>query len=114
MPEQEESQGSHSYHQVLRDTNAELAKYWPGFHKGVVAPLPAEPAPAPSTPQATAEKATGVKAGCIPCSLGHIGVCSSLLQEAIRFARSDGLDSDIPIDRINTCLDELNGLERNA
>ncbi len=74
------------------------------------------------TPESTGEqakrmesseaKATGVKSGCIPCSIGHVGVCSGLLNEATRFARKDGIQSPEVIDRVNMCLDELNAMER--
>ena len=60
----------------------------------------------------TEEKATGVKTGCIPCSIGHVGTCSGILNEAMRFARKDGISSAEVIDRVNICLDELNALER--
>ncbi len=65
----------------------------------------AEEAPAKS-------KATAIPTGCIPCSLGHVGTCSGLLNEAMRFARTDGMASPEVIDRVNICLDELNALER--
>ena len=57
-------------------------------------------------------KAQAIPTGCIPCSLGHLGACSGLLNEAMRFARADGVASDEVIDRANMCLDELNALER--
>lgn len=53
-----------------------------------------------------------VATGCVPCSLSHFGTCSGLLNEAIRFARKDGLESNEVLDRINKSLDELNTLER--
>jgi len=62
--------------------------------------------PAPS------EQATGIATGCVPCSIGHLGTCSGLLNEAMRFARKDGVESDEVINRANMCLDELNALER--
>ena len=58
------------------------------------------------------EKATEVATGCVPCAIGHVGTCSGLLNEAIRFASRDGLDSTEVIDRMNMCLDELNTMER--
>lgn len=58
------------------------------------------------------EKATGTATGCVPCSIGHLGTCSGLLNEAMRFARNDGVESDEVISRVNICLDELNALER--
>lgn len=62
--------------------------------------------------QSLREEATSIKAGCIPCALGHVGTCAGLLEEAVRFARSDGMDNDTTISRINMCLDELNTMER--
>jgi len=56
-------------------------------------------------------KATAVETGCVPCSLGHIGTCSGVLNEAMRFARKDGMNVEV-VDRINICLDELNAMER--
>lgn len=58
------------------------------------------------------QKATAIATGCIPCSLGHIGTCTGLLNEAMRFARKDGVGADEVIERVNMCLDELNALER--
>ena len=45
------------------------------------------------------------------CSLGHLGTCSGVLNEAMRFARKDGMNVEV-VDRINICLDELNAMER--
>jgi len=56
---------------------------------------------------------SSIAAGCLPCALGHYGTCSSLLSEGMRFARSDGIESNVPLDRINKCLDELNTMERD-
>ncbi len=86
---------------------------------------PPEPAPAAQaestsqievlTAQAEARKsnfkATAVATGCLPCSLGHVGTCSGLLNEAMRFARKDGIGEEV-IDRVGMCLDELNTMER--
>lgn len=46
------------------------------------------------------------------CSLGHLSVCSGLINEAMRFGRSNGMDSNEVIDRVSHCLSELNALER--
>lgn len=67
--------------------------------------------PEPSTP-ATSEKAQAVATGCVPCSISHLSTCSGLLNEGMRFAREDGIESEEVIDRINMCMDELNALER--
>jgi len=65
-----------------------------------------------SAPSTTQEKATGVATGCIPCSVNHLSTCSGLLNEGMRFARSDGVQSEEVIERISMCMDELNSLER--
>jgi len=57
-------------------------------------------------------KATSVEAGCVPCAIGHLGTCSGLLNEMMRFAKKDGVGSSEVIDRVNMCLDELNAMER--
>lgn len=46
------------------------------------------------------------------CAIGHFGTCSGLLNEAMRFAKKDGVGSSEVIDRVNMCLDELNAMER--
>lgn len=53
-----------------------------------------------------------VATACIPCAIGHYGTCSGLLNEAMRFAKKDGIGSSEVIDRVNMCLDELNAMER--
>lgn len=58
------------------------------------------------------EKSTAIPTGCIPCSIGHLGTCTGLLNEAMRFARDNGIQSEEVIGRVNMCLDELNALER--
>ena len=74
--------------------------------------IPPDPKPAlTESSNITSEKATGVKSGCIPCAVGHLGTCSGVLNEAVRFA-GDGVNNPEVIDRINMCLDEANALER--
>lgn len=69
--------------------------------------------PEVTAPQAVIEgKASSVEAGCVPCAIGHFGTCSGLLNEAMRFAKKDGMSSSEVIDRVNICLDELNAMER--
>jgi hypothetical protein len=75
----------------------------------IEAPEPVHQAPPAENKE---NPAVGIKAGCVPCSLGHLGTCKGMLDEAVRFAQAEGLGADIPVDRINTCLDELNALER--
>lgn len=108
MTDREGTNNATGYLSTLRNNNPSLASYWPGVKLNQKIDNPAVPA----TTIETKDKASSVKAGCLPCSIGHMGTCSGLLQEAVRFAQSDGVNSDTPIDRINTCLDELNTLER--
>ena len=46
------------------------------------------------------QEATKIETGCVPCAIGHLGTCSGLLNEAIRFAGKDGMDSEEVIDRV--------------
>lgn len=47
------------------------------------------------------------------CAMGHLGACTGILNESVRFAHSpDGLASPEVIDRIGMCMDELNAMER--
>ena len=57
-------------------------------------------------------KASSIESGCVPCSLGHLSICSGVINEAMRFGRSDGMDSNEVIDRVSHCIQELNALER--
>ena len=60
----------------------------------------------------TEDKATEIATGCLPCAIGHLGTCSGLLNEAMRFAKKEGINSNEVIDRAGMCLDELNAMER--
>lgn len=60
----------------------------------------------------TSGKASSVATGCVPCSIGHLGTCTGLINEGMRFARTDGIQSEEVLGRVNMCLDELNALER--
>ena len=58
-------------------------------------------------------KAQEIAVGCVPCSMGHFGTCSGLLNESVRFSHGgDGVGSPEVIDRVNMCMDELNAMER--
>lgn len=74
--------------------------------------LPAEPHEPQLEPATIKSKATSIEAGCVPCSIGHLGTCVGVTNEAMRFAKKDGIGSREVIDRVNMCLDELNALER--
>ena len=58
------------------------------------------------------DKATSIESGCVPCAIGHLGTCSGLLAESLRFGKKEGIGSDEVISRVNLCLDELNAMER--
>jgi hypothetical protein len=50
---------------------------------------------------------------CLPCMVNHFSVCAGLLSdEAIRFARREGIASEEVIRRISRCQDQLNAMER--
>lgn len=53
-----------------------------------------------------------VATNCVACALGHYGTCTGILNEAMRFARSEGIKSDEVINRVMHCIDELNAMER--
>ena len=55
---------------------------------------------------AIAQEARGsdIATGCVPCAIGHFGTCAGLLNEAMRFALKDGLESNEVLDRINKSL----------
>ena len=63
-------------------------------------------------PPINATKARAIATGCVPCAIGHFGTCTGLLNEAMRFAKKDGIISDEVLDRVSMCLDELNAMER--
>ena len=46
------------------------------------------------------------------CSTGHLTTCAGLLNEAMRFVRTEGVGSDQVLEDTNGCLMELNALER--
>ena len=49
---------------------------------------------------------------CLPCSRHHFSTVSAALNEAIRFARSNGIKHPEVVKRIGIAIDELNILER--
>jgi len=67
----------------------------------------------PSTTETHETKATDIATGCVPCSIGHLGACTGILNEATRFAfGEEGISSNEVVDRTGMCLDELNVMER--
>ena len=75
---------------------------------------PVSAKPTPNTQEAVipTEKQEDISTACVPCAMGHYGTCSGLLNEAMRFAKKEGIDSGEVIDRVNICMDELNAMER--
>ena len=72
----------------------------------------------PQLPPDESEEAAGeeekaeVATACIPCAIGHYGTCTGLLNEAMRFAKKDGVGDREVITRVQMCLAELNAMER--
>jgi len=75
-----------------------------------VAQAPAPPAAPPRTPQKTLEAQMGT--GCRPCTSDHFSTCSGALSEALRFARTRGIEDPQVQRRLALCVDELNIWER--
>jgi hypothetical protein len=116
------------YLKILNENNPGLAKFWPGARAGTdikttpADPDKSQPAAAPVPAAAPEEKtvakeditevATSVKRGCLPCSIGHLTACTGLLNEAMRFARKDGITSDQVLEDTSGCITELNAMER--
>jgi hypothetical protein len=71
------------------------------------------PAPTKEVDYAPVQSLTGEKVAtsCVGCAIGHLATVSGLLKECVRFV-GEGMDSPNIIDRLNTCLDELNAMER--
>ena len=76
-----------------------------------------QPAPTllPEVNYAPIQSSTGdgekVAVSCVGCAIGHLATCSGLLKECVRFTE-EGMASPNIVDRLNTCLDELNAMER--
>jgi len=65
--------------------------------------------PQEATPQNSSLRGTA----CVTCSINHLSACAGLLSdEAIRFARREGVTSEEVIRRISRCQDQLNAMER--
>ena len=79
------------------------------------APLPAQNRTEPEIKvnYAPVQSMTGEKVAtsCVGCAIGHLATVAGLLKEAVRFTK-EGMDSPNIVDRLNTCLDELNAMER--
>lgn len=62
--------------------------------------------------ETSGEEKAEVATACIPCAIGHYGTCTGLLNEAMRFAKKDGVADREVITRVQMCLAELNAMER--
>ncbi|MEE9316272.1 MAG: hypothetical protein V3U97_04090 [bacterium] len=52
-----------------------------------------------------------IATACLPCTGSHLHACVGLLNEAVRFARKDGINLEV-IKRIDNCLGEIVAAER--
>jgi len=68
-----------------------------------------EPKPEPETKQT---KSKPIAVACLPCGLHHIVTTSAALSEAVRFARSDGIESPEVIKRLEIASEETDIAER--
>lgn len=68
----------------------------------------------PQAPPPVLPLETRVEGGtaCLPCSRDHFSTVSSVLNEALRFARKKGIRDPEVMKRIGIALDEMNALER--
>ncbi|MFW6126442.1 MAG: hypothetical protein ACOC58_04985, partial [Chloroflexota bacterium] len=84
---------------------------------------PPEQTPAETSPRSTSDEiATQAEPGleteesresaCIPCSKDHISTCVGALNEALRFARQEGVGAPRVRSRLGICRSELNIMER--
>ncbi|MFH1485537.1 MAG: hypothetical protein ABIH46_05655 [Chloroflexota bacterium] len=76
----------------------------------VTAPEEVEEEESPDT-SGTSQLSAAGKA-CVPCSADHFSTVAGALSEALRFARSDGIDHPEVLSRVALCFDELNIMER--
>lgn len=63
-------------------------------------------------PKQIEEKTEAKGTACLPCSKNHFSTVSASLNEAIRFARTGGIQHPEVIRRIGIAIDELNIMER--
>lgn len=56
-------------------------------------------------------KDTNIATACLPCTGSHLHACVGLLNEAMRFARKDGISLEV-VKRIDNCLGEIVAAER--
>lgn len=73
-------------------------------------PIPETPIPAVSTPVEV--ERTDVSTSCLACSRSHLTTASGALDEAMRFAREEGVASPEVMKRIDAAEREINIMER--
>ena len=74
-----------------------------------------QPSALPTTQQpdySGVSQMSAVGKACIPCGNDHFSTATASLTEAIRFARTGGIDDPEVVRRITLAVDELNGFER--
>jgi len=71
-------------------------------------------APAPSAPPSALLKGpqSSKGTGCAPCTSDHLSTCARALSEALRFARTRGVEDPEVMKRQVLCIGELNAWER--
>lgn len=74
-------------------------------------PVP-EVSSAPLVGQGGTSQVEGEGAACAPCSADHFSTVAGGLSEALRFARTSGVQHPQVLQRISLCFDELNIMER--
>jgi len=92
-----------------------LRQSTPDYSKLFIVPAPPLSLPECPNPVITADTAgekKGVATSCMACSRSHLTTISGALDEALRFARKDGVDSDESMRRIDAAEREINIMER--
>ena len=77
---------------------------------GSQSPLEASQAPPAPTLQQIEKSSKGKE--CRPCTADHFATCAGILSEALRFARSDGMEGNEVQERLALCAQEMNAWER--
>jgi len=69
-------------------------------------------APGTASELSATSQVEGKGKGCLPCSADHFSTVAGALSEALRFARSEGMEHPEVLSRLALCFDELNIMER--
>ena len=70
------------------------------------------PQKSPPVPRLHQIQKTSAGTGCRPCTADHLSTCAGALSEALRFVRSEGMESNEVQERLALCAEELNIWER--